>query len=123
MKKHMLFGLTVLLIFFSCSEWTVLGPTDGELTVELLNVEVTFNYDDDQLILLNKNYRGARVIVSRRCDDVWSDYLELLDRHVAGRTEIIEKAYFDSGDKIKIWISVLDDHNNEVIREMYFELR
>ena len=117
------YGLVVLLILFSCSDWTVLGPTDGELTVELLNVEVTFNYDDGQLNLLNKNFMAAHVIVSRRAEDVWSDYLELLDRHVPGRSEITEESYFDSGDKIKILITILDDHNQEVIRETYFELR
>ena len=117
------YGLVVLLIIFSCSDWTVLGPTDGELTVELLNVEVTFNYEDSLLIIMNKNFMGAHVIVSRRDEDVWSDYLELIDRHVPGCSEITKKSYFGSGDKIKTWISILDDHNQEVTRETYFELR
>jgi len=117
------YGLVVLLILFSCSDWTVLGPTEGELTVEILNVEVTFDYDDSLLIIMNENFMAAHVIVSRRAEDVWSDYLELLDRHVPGRSEITEESYFDSGDKIKILITILDDHNQEVIRETYFELR
>lgn len=121
MRKIMLIGLAVLLIF-SCAEWEVLGPTDGELTVELLNVEVTFDYDNSELILFNKNYRGARVIVSRRANDVWSEYLELIDRNVAGLSEVTEKSYFDSGDKIKLWIRILDDNNEEVWRETYFVL-
>lgn len=121
MRKIMLIGLAVLLIS-SCAKWEVLGPTDGELTVELLNVEVTFDYDNSELILFNKNFRGARVIVSRRANDVWSEYLELIDRNVAGRSEIIEESYFDSGDKIRLWIRVIDDNDEEVTRETYFVL-
>lgn len=121
MKKIMLIGLTVLL-FSSCAKWEVLGPTNGELTVELLNVEVTFDYDNSELILFNKNYRGARVIVSRRANDVWSEYLELIDRNVAGLSEVTEESYFDSGDKIKLWIRVIGDNDEEVWRETYFVL-
>ncbi len=121
MRKIMLIGLTVFLIS-SCAKWEVLGPTDGELTVELLNVEVTFDYDNSELILFNKNYRGARVIVSRRANDVWSEYLELIDRNVPGLSEVTEESYFDSGDKIKLWIRILDDNNEEVWRETYFVL-
>jgi len=121
MRKIMLIGLTVLLVS-SCAKWEVLGPTNGELTVELLNVEVTFDYDNSELILFNKNYRGARVIVSRRADDVWSEYLELIDRNVSGREEAYEESYFDSGDKIRLWIRVIDDNDEEVTRETYFVL-
>ena len=83
---------------------------------------MTFDYENEQLILFNKNYQGARVVVSRRANDVWSEYLELIDRQVAGRKEVYEESYFDSGDKIRLWIRVIDDHDEEVTRETYFIL-
>lgn len=109
-----------LLFLFGCSDWTVLSPTEGEFTVEVLNVEVTFDYDDQEIILFNKNWNSARVHVSRQ--QSYSEYLEIVDRRVSGRDEVSKTAYFSGGDRVKITVEVSDENNNEVIRHMYFEL-
>ena len=120
MKKILFIAWVFLLI--GCAKWEILAPTNGELTVELLNVEVTFDYNNQQLDRFNKNWVGARVIVSRRANDVWSEYLELVDGYVPGRTEVSDKSYFERGDKIKIWVRLQGDNDKDIWRETYFQL-
>lgn len=114
-----LFGF-FLLFLFGCGDWTVLSPKGGEFTVEVLNVEVTFDYDNQEIILFNKNWNTARVQISRQ--QSCSEYLEIVDRRISGRNEESKTAYFSGGDRVKITAKVNDENNNEVVRHMYFEL-
>ncbi len=119
--KKILFILLVMIVN-SCTEWEVLAPTDGELTVVLLNVYVTFDYEKSQLIILNENSGGALVRVSRRVDDCWADYTEILNRHVSGGTEITKKAYFDTDDKIELYVKIDNRYENDPERYTHFQL-
>ncbi len=121
MRKIMLFGLAVVLIS-SCAKWEVLEPTDGELTIKLLNVEVTFDYDNSELIVFNKNFGGAHVVVDRRVDDCWSDYTEIFNRHISGNTEVIERTYFETDDKIRLYVTVDNRDEDDPERWSYFQL-
>lgn len=118
MKTRYIF-LIFLVFIFSC-EWDVLEPTDGELTFEVIGVQITFQYDDEEIIVFNKNWESARVEISRR--DSHGNYVEIFSRFVSGRREVVEKAFFQSGDQIKVRIKIRDENNKEIIRESFFEL-
>jgi len=119
--KRILFPVLVVLLV-GCTKWEVLSPINEEVTVTLLNVYITFDYDTPQLITLNENFGRARVIVSRRVDDCWADYTEIFNRRVPGKTEISEKAYFCSGDKIRIHVTVFNLEDDDPERWTYFQL-
>lgn len=121
MRKIMLIGLAVLLIP-SCTKCEVLSPINGEVTVVLLNVYVTFDYDVPQLITFNENFGGAEVIVTRKVDDSWVDYTEIFNRHIPGRTGITEEAYFKTGDKIELYIRIDNEDEDDPERWNYFQL-
>ncbi|MBL7141896.1 hypothetical protein ISS21_02275 [Patescibacteria group bacterium] len=118
--KKILFFLVFILFWMGCAKWEILSPTNGELTVSLLGVETTFDFNNQKIIAFNKNWEYARDRVSRR--ETWNEYLVIFDQRVRGRSEVEEAAYFDHGDKIKIWIQIKDDQDNDAWRETYFGL-
>lgn len=119
--KKILLSCVFIVLLTSCTKWDVLSPTDGELTVKVLNVEMTFDFENQEVIVLNTNWEAAWVEISRRTD-TWCDYLEIFDQYVGGRSEVQTTAYFDHGDKIKINIQINDDNDNRIIRNSYFQL-
>lgn len=120
--KKILFILIVAIsgLLYSCSKWDVVKPVGGQLTVEVLNVEITFDYNEEEITVFNQNWNGARVIISRR--ESWSEYLDIYDRYILGRGTDTSTAYFESGDKIKVKIKTKNDQGDEIIRESFFEL-
>lgn len=116
-------AVLVMVLLIGCADWEVLSPNEeGELTVELLDCQITFLYDESSIAILNMSWREALVKVCRRQDDAWGEYTEVIARYVPGRTEIKERAYFRSGDKMKIVVTISGDNNEKISREMYFEL-
>lgn len=127
--------ILVLLTVFclaACTKWEELELINGELTVRLLNVEVTFLYKEQkidtsylyteqEIEALNQNYGGAEVKVSRRVN--WSDYTEIFNRWIPGRSEVLEKVYFKRDDKIKLYVSVDNRDEEDPERWSYFQLK
>ncbi|MFO8054259.1 MAG: hypothetical protein R6U19_03745 [Bacteroidales bacterium] len=120
MKLKLILFVAIICCLTGCSDWTVLSPTDGELTVEVLSVEITFDYDEGEIILFNKNWNIARIQISRRESNM--EYIEVIDKRVFGRITVTETAYFSAGDKIKITVEVKDENDDDITRNMYLEL-
>ncbi|PIS29588.1 MAG: hypothetical protein COT43_03430 [Candidatus Marinimicrobia bacterium CG08_land_8_20_14_0_20_45_22] len=95
-------------------------PVNGQLSIELLNVEITFDYNEEEISVFNKNWNSARVTISRR--ESWGEYLEIYDRRILGRVTSTSTAYFESGDRIKVKIQTQNDQGEEITKESYFEL-
>ncbi|HPB01108.1 MAG TPA: hypothetical protein PLI55_09520 [Candidatus Marinimicrobia bacterium] len=112
--------IAISALLHSCSQWDVLKPVNGQLTVKVLNVEITFDYYEEDITVFNQNWNGARVIISRR--ESWSEYLDIYDRYVLGQKTDNETAYFEAGDKIKVKIKTTNDEGKDVSRESFFEL-
>jgi len=120
--KKILFILFVLVVFLtSCEKFEVLSPINEEVTVVLLNVYVTFDYEIPQIINLNENFGRAHVVVSRRTKS-WCEYTEIINRHVPGRTQTTEEAYFKTDDKIRLYVKVGNLDEDDLERYTYFQL-
>lgn len=119
--KKILFTVLFIIFFTSCAKWEILSPINGELTVVLLNVYETFVYDALQIISLNENCGGAHVVINRRTKS-WCEYTEVINRHVPGRSEVTEKAYFKTDDKIRLYVKVDNRDEDDPERYSYFQL-
>jgi len=120
MKRILFLVLAILLV--SCEKWETLSPINEKVTVALLNVYITFDYEMPQISVLNENSGAAHVVVSRRINNNWIDYTEILNRRVGGRKEITEKAYFQTDDRIRIYVKVDNRNDDDPERWTYFQL-
>ena len=112
--------IAISALLHSCSQWDVLKPVNGQLTIKVLNVEITFDYYEEDITVFNQNWNGDRVIISSR--ESWSEYLDIYDRYVLGQKTDNETAYFEACDKIKVKIKTTNDEGKDVSRESFFEL-
>ena len=119
--KRMIFILLFIIFIPSCTDWEVLAPVNGMLTVELLNVQVTFDWTYPQQIeVLNQNFGGAHVKISRRAS--LNEYTEIFNLWIPGDSKVSKQSYFHSGDKIELYILVNNQDGN-VERWSYFQLK
>lgn len=119
--KRTLFLLAVFCLV-SCTKWEEIELIDGKRTLEVMNVEITFDFNEQQIGVLNKNHGGAEVRISRRVNDCRFDYTEIFYSWVGGRQSVCERAYFDHGDKIEMRIKIDNWTDEDPVRYSYFKL-
>lgn len=136
--------LVLLMVFLlaGCTKWEELELINGERTIVLLNVEITFRYKvktdtlttdigtidtlyyaEQEIEVLNKNHGGAEVRVSRRVKDCWSDYTEIFYSWIGGGQSVCEHVYFERKDKIEVRIKVDNWTDEDPVRYTYFKLK
>ncbi len=109
-------GLIVIL-FSSCARWDLLGPNED---IILLNVQVHFDFENQEIEIQNQNWNSAHVQISRRVSGY--EYLEIYDGHVGrGKIKTIS-AFFSRGNKMKLTVRVRNDENELLEATTYFQL-
>ncbi len=122
-KINFLFLLVLFLLFSRCAKWEVLTPTDEEITLRLLGVELTLILDEGKCEIFNPNWGSAHVKISRRADS-WGNYLELINCWVNGRSSRTEKIFVSHGDKLELYVSVQNwsSYTDDPEKWSYFQL-
>jgi len=112
-----LLSLIILLaITIGCTSFDLLGPNEDPV---LLNVQIHFNFENQEVEIENRNWNSARVQLSRYTN---GNYLEIFDVYVRGNKNKTISCTFNHGDKIKFRVRIRDDEGNLVDESIYVEL-
>ncbi len=115
--KIFLFSLIILYVLVGCADWDPLGPGED---VVLLNVQVHFNFEDQEVEIENGNWNSARVQISRRVSGY--EYIEICDISIGGNKTKNISTSFDHGDKMKLRVRIRNDEGELLDRKTYFQL-
>ena len=99
--------LTVLLSS-GCTQRVLTPDENGEVSIEMLNVEIIFDLNTQTIYVFNKNWNGAHVKVERLSDYGWGDdpWLDIINIGIGGRGSFQTTAYFKRGDQICVQVKV-----------------
>ena len=115
MKK--IFLSLIILLAIGCTSWDLLGPDED---IVLLNVQVHFDFENQEIEIQNQNWNSTHVQISRQVSRY--DYLEICDVYVGGNKNKIISTSFSHGDKMKMRIRIRNDENELIDQTTYFQL-
>ncbi|MDD4607376.1 MAG: hypothetical protein PHS07_03560 [Patescibacteria group bacterium] len=92
-----------MLVLTGCDNPVIYTTDDGVTTIKEANVEITFDINNQRLVIKNLNWNYARIQIERLSDGSW---LDIYNGSVGGGKTYEHTAYFQSGDQIAITIKI-----------------